>query len=495
VATIVDVHCHNFNGDDLPVRGFIHRVQFDDAALAADLADAADYLVQKAAPGYKREKKKLDRLLGEQVFETTFETTTPVKVVDIDEELDSEVDEALTELEAANPALLRRIGMSLATDGDIPEEEAGLEGITDWYSAARRGIRWVKLFAKYRLDITRALIKNFDDRVDLFVPMTVDLGMGLQDTAETSMREQVELQEKISRLSMRGLIPGGGRAQVHPFIGFDPRRDLRTRMSEDIESALDIVRMAVERYGFIGVKLYPPMGWRPLGNRRTIDMTAAEGSQVDEILREFYDWCQQQQVPITAHSNTSNEAHQSYRDMSSPDNWKLVLEEFPNLRLNLGHFGGARIAEPLDGWPWKIAQLANHYDHLYADVGNHRVDKQELLEAYLNRLEEMFAAPATAKMQERLMYGSDWYMLAILPDHHKFLTSYGNAYRSKFTEEATDAFLGGTALTFLGFDDETNLNTQRLRARYERFAPERTPGWLAGSPTSDPSNFDLPGGR
>ena len=35
MATIVDVHCHNFNGDDLPVRGFIPRVQFDDAGLAA----------------------------------------------------------------------------------------------------------------------------------------------------------------------------------------------------------------------------------------------------------------------------------------------------------------------------------------------------------------------------------------------------------------------------------------------------------------------------
>jgi predicted TIM-barrel fold metal-dependent hydrolase len=265
-------------------------------------------------------------------------------------------------------------------------------------------------------------------------------------------------------------------------------------MAGDIESALDVVKLAVERYGFVGVKLYPPMGWRPLGNRRTVDMTNAEAGQVDEILRELYSWCEQQQVPITAHCNASNEAHWAYRDLSSPDNWELVLEEFPDLHLNLGHFGGARIDEPADGWPWKIAHLVNRFDHLCADVGNHRIDKVELREVYLDRLKGMFTASATSKMQERLMYGSDWYMLAILPDHREFLNNYEASYRKRFDDEATDAFLGGIALRYLGFSDAANLNTQRLRARYERYAPDRLPSWLAGSSTQEPADFDLPGG-
>ena len=36
--TIVDVHCHTFNADDLPVRGFVKRVAGNRNALARVLA-------------------------------------------------------------------------------------------------------------------------------------------------------------------------------------------------------------------------------------------------------------------------------------------------------------------------------------------------------------------------------------------------------------------------------------------------------------------------
>lgn len=65
------------------------------------------------------------------------------------------------------------------------------------------------------------------------------------------------------------------------------------------------------------------------------------------------------------------------------------------------------------------------------------------------------------------MYGSDWYMLAALPEHEEFLDNYESLYRARFDDAATDDFLGGNALRFPGFDDAANKNAQRLRARYE----------------------------
>jgi hypothetical protein len=70
-------------------------------------------------------------------------------------------------------------------------------------------------------------------------------------------------------------------------------------------------------------------------------------------------------------------------------------------------------------------------------------------------------------------------MLALHPDFEGFLDTYEGLLRERFGPEVTSDFLGGTAQRFLGFDDPTNHNTRRLRERYERFAPNRLPDWLA----------------
>jgi predicted TIM-barrel fold metal-dependent hydrolase len=289
------------------------------------------------------------------------------------------------------------------------------------------------------------------------------------------------LQELISRASMKGLLPGAGKARIHPFIGFDPRAEVKARWAGDIETPFDVVRTAVERYGFVGVKVYPPMGWRPIGNRAEGDITPPMATALDRVLDEFYAWAEERQVPVTAHCSDSNYAHDAYEAgaFASPEGWLPVLEAHPKLHLNLGHFGGAREDEKPSGWPWRIGRATAGHSHLFADVGNHDVHDDELTEAYLAMLERMFEEPATAPMRERIMYGSDWYMLALLPDAAEFLATYRAKFLKRFGASATEAFLGGTALRFLGFDDPTNQNAQRLRSRYERYAPERIPAWLA----------------
>lgn len=76
-----------------------------------------------------------------------------------------------------------------------------------------------------------------------------------------------------------------------------------------------------------------------------------------------------------------------------------------------------------------------------------------------------------------------------LPRLHLGLGHFGGAkaverreeslYRARFDGAATDEFLGGNALRFLGFDDAANNNAQRLRARYEEHARHHLPDWLA----------------
>jgi hypothetical protein len=62
--TVVDVHCHTFNGDDLPVRGFVQRVLLENIGALSLVSWVLDNVGQLGTPGYEEERAQLDRLLG-----------------------------------------------------------------------------------------------------------------------------------------------------------------------------------------------------------------------------------------------------------------------------------------------------------------------------------------------------------------------------------------------------------------------------------------------
>ena len=220
------------------------------------------------------------------------------------------------------------------------------------------------------------------------------------------------------------------------------------------------------------------MGWRPSGNGARRGLSEADAAELDRIVDDLATWCEAEQVPITAHCADSNYADPLFEGFGRPADWLPVLHRHPHLHVNLGHFGGASVNERDDGWPWTIARACEQVPGLFADVGNHRIYDRRLCEAYLDMLERMFATPPTAAMTGRIMYGSDWFMVAIHPECERFLGRYRELF-GRFGDERTDRFLGENALSFLGFDDRSNKNAQRLLARYQRFAPERIPEWLA----------------
>jgi predicted TIM-barrel fold metal-dependent hydrolase len=489
-SPVVDVHCHVFNADDLPVRGFVQRLHLHTPVLGPMLAVLIDQVIQGGAPGYAADMARIRTLLAPADADGAIrrdvlgpESLAVAPSLETADSLDADVDAALADLTARDPVFVRRLAAALAAEtapaGAPAAEAITAEGWTDRLTDVRRAVRWAKLFGLSRLDLAAELVRTFGDQVDLFCPLLVDLGSGLGDQPKTTLWQQVSLLEGVSRLTMQGRLPKGGRARLHPFVGFDPRRQVKAVVAGADETPLDVVQPAVLDHGFIGVKVYPPMGWRPLGNTATIDMPDSEARLLDQELRTFYAWCEQAQVPVTAHSNRSNHAHDSFKDFAGPTGWTKVLKEFPDLRLNLGHFGGARAKEPASGWPWKLAGLATSHGQVFADVGNHRIDDDAVANGYLTTLAQMFGQEPTKQMRERLMYGSDWFMLAILPKHEAFLDNYRNLYRNRFGNSTTEQFLGKNALTFLGFDDPDNANTKRLRKRYETHAPDRMPAWLA----------------
>ena len=462
MPAIVDIHCHNFNADDLPVKGFVRRVIGTKTALAKIVDGVIDSKVQGYAPGFKQELKEIAARLDP--------AAAGLEAAIFEPDLDQEADDIFNELAEQNVELVREAGVEVSLEEGPGAGQEGLESVLDWGSAVKRWIKWALLFAKARIRLTEILAQTYGE-VDLFTPMLVDLEPGLGDRPETSIRDQLEMQSEISKVSMLGRLRGAEDTRVHPFVGFDPRRP----------EGVDLVVEAVNDFGFVGVKMYPPMGFRPLGNAHTplpIGMDTAQAAAADAALRELYGFCQREDVPITAHGNPTNFADEEFEGFSSPHNWRMVLSEFPELHLNLGHFGGKGKGEHPD-WPHQIAALATAFPYLFADIGNHQLDG---LDDYMTMLEQLFSTKATEDMMGRVMFGTDWFMVASHRDFKSFLTGFetyfGKHFPAKDFPKALESFMGGAALHFLGFDDAENKNAKRLAARYDALGA-LPPDWLA----------------
>lgn len=480
--TIVDIHCHTFNADDVPLHGFIQRVGLHDSVLDNVWGDLlgrlAQILLQGGAPGYDEERALLDSRLAPDEYMPSRRLAFEA-VAEKDET--AEVNRALREVEVRDPTLLPALEYEFRTAEGKPLPDARELLGSKHFFAARRAVAFVLLLGKLRVELTQRLIKTFGDQVDLFCPLTVAFG-GTLEGVSTDLRQQVELQEKISRLSMQGTLPGGGKARIHPFIGFDPVRAAEDRAAQTQDDHLEIVKRAVRNAGFVGVKVYPPMGWVPIGNKNEprLQQKWQLGflELLDDVLLDLYRWCVKEQVPITAHCNRSNYVDDDYADFASPERWISVLRQkrFRNLRLNLGHFGGMADKDDVpSAWGAALADAVSEFPNLYVDVSNHRIDSK-VMGPYTDWLGEILS-PSGSPMRKRIMYGSDWYMKALHPKYRDFLDSYRATF-SAFPSAVQAGFLGGNALSFLGFDDASNKNARRLHKRYLRYAPDRVPVWL-----------------
>ena len=169
-------------------------------------------------------------------------------------------------------------------------------------------------------------------------------------------------------------------AMVHSFVAFDPWRQIVDEELGTHPSAFDLVEHAIMEAGFVGVKLYPPMGFRPAGNagshltypKRTKEI-ADFPRKLDAALEKLFAWCESNGVPVMAHATNSNGANILYRQRADPGNWIPVLRRHPQLRLNLAHFGGFDEAlgggAPGSTWEWAIGGMERKFSSpLFSDL-------------------------------------------------------------------------------------------------------------------------------
>ena len=288
----------------------------------------------------------------------------------------------------------------------------------------------------------------------LLVPAMVDFGRWLRDDpAPTStLAEQVAVWGEISRRR-------DGPA-VHGHVGFCPLRHvLHERTGATGESPLGLVERALDQQGFLGVKLYPPMGFSATrnGERTAVDppvshevlelvfgevptgqiqeKTRELGRALDAALDRLYRLCEapDRRAVIIAHGGNSVGAGARTGELADPYYWKGVFDRPNGPAVMLGHFGGfsdtsADPAKPPAPSPLPQGWRAPAFEHsweawlgryiqanpckpVFADIsmftdvlpGGPRARS----EAGFKRL-----AAEVPEIVDHLVFGTDWTMLA-----------------------------------------------------------------------------------
>jgi predicted TIM-barrel fold metal-dependent hydrolase len=323
------------------------------------------------------------------------------------------------------------------------------------------------------------------------------------------------IQEAIARLSIAGRV-GRPDARFHPFVAFDPRRDLDAGRPAPAppaagtavpaagaapaagtvpkvaappptaaSPALEMVRYAVESAGFLGVKLYPPVGFAPLENLH-LRSHLPFAARLDDALSALYAYCQAAEIPITTHASAANEYGLGLHTLVAPERWRPVLERYPTLRLNFGHFGHDYGVEDRDApketataWIYQAAALIQRYPNVYADLSNSPLVYDPVYASRLLALLDDVIA-RYPKVKRRLMYGSDWWLSRLDPEADTAVEKFRATFARLFDAGGVGDVMGGNALRFLGFlDDAGQPRSGLAAARLRRFyGGAALPPWL-----------------
>ncbi len=251
--------------------------------------------------------------------------------------------------------------------------------------------------------------------------------------------------------------------RVFPLYGINPHRsDPAGRLEK-----------AVEELGYVGVKIYPSMGWDPR----------------HEGMDEVYDYCRRHDLPIQMHCNRGGFYDQEESiAFADPDSWRPVLDDFPGLKLCFAHFGGggglAKEEFPVDErgphWGAKIKDLMEEHAGVYTDLAAHSapMKNKDHAEVYFRNLKKLLA---TNPFRDRILFGTDfWVMRARLTESRHWRFFEENLTPLQFRQIAVDnprRFLGlpdaeggGASFGFRRYADRVVREEQELKGP--------VPGWL-----------------
>jgi hypothetical protein len=493
----IDAHTHVFNGSDLQIRGFFTRILATNNSSFQGFGEILQELGRDFAPTANEEMVELQRIAG-VIRLCDFRATSQM----MGSYRQAGYNRAVKGLKAAaRRARLR--GLTHNISAEVERQIDALPESLARYKTLRRhnaalspesitvagGIDFIIRNFQFRYvnvyDYLLEYSQGKKRRIDLLVAHLVDFDwpIGNGTSTPTSLRDQVIVMEQISRLA-------GGR--VLCFVTFDPMKEVAYALGVSPSSSLQLVKDAVLNHGFIGVKLYPPMGFAPFGNtalganfwnQAWIPASLHRGdmgARLDQALAELYSWCQSNGVLIMAHTSPTNGPSKSFEGLTEAKYWRKVRKAFSGIRIDFSHFGDTDLVSDKGQRAQRLCKLMTagesssgqffYADAAYfADLLSQPVDLKNQLVSLMRDT----AKNGDAALAQRLMYGTDWEMIVVEgPESEQYLQRFEVIYGELDHDSSlgaygklSDRFFGENASIFLGLR-EGQPNRTRLDAYY-----------------------------
>lgn len=174
--------------------------------------------------------------------------------------------------------------------------------------------------------------------------------------------------------------------RVFPFVAVNTKRP----------DHFSIMENALNGRGFVGVKLYPSLGY---------EINSGEMFKV-------YSYCEEREIPLLMHCSEGgfNLTKETYKN-SDPMLWDSILSKHPNLKICFGHFGGAEniSSSMIKEWTLTILDLMTKYSRVYADIAFHSEPMKggEGEKLYFSNLSSLLS---DERYRGRILFGSDYFM-------------------------------------------------------------------------------------
>lgn len=439
-ASVVDVHAHFFNARDVPIRGYLAGpVAHSKGGVVGELLKALSPIAEwigNTAPRASDEFNELLTLAGgfsftvmsederfrllDQRRETYLKELSgrlyeQLKVVPEFVRLYNEtqgVARSRFRIQGVDAPSLNENSLLNAMQRDLQSQAPDVElyGAEEPPPYADGVLAFVGYMLSYRWMNLLAYQRTFSTSdtafgVDQVLGALVDFDHWLTPPPRTAHEDQIKLHQLLSQLS-------GG--YMRPLVAYNPWSDVM-----DNGKTLARVLDAIDRRGFVGVKIYPPNGFRPFGNAHPPGIPTTPGmpsaTDLDRVLLRLWEECSKRNVPVMAHTGNSMGSDDAHNQAAGPIGWQALITargSAPPAKVNLGHFGGD---SSHDDWNAALASMmaTPQGAGLYGDLGYW--DEMRCRKGLASCSARQKLAKAVREypiVAERLMYGSDWLMLS-----------------------------------------------------------------------------------
>ena len=510
---VIDVHTHTFNLSYLPLRGIV-RAKAQSQSLpenvqkileSAEGAEAVAKLFLIATANSSFEDRHSDRLDHEKSNRRLGTVSRLGQRRDLTKTLPrlgfSNLEIALlleisTGLSARTPERQVRVPTvkslcdQLAVHNVLPISHGHHTSADERRESSTDHLQFINTLRMRETEIAKELRRAYP-QVSVFVHHMMDLERAYDDRGRLPLRREPYFDFSTQSKRAAELDRTQNGRLVH-FTAYDPFR----RGDEALASVKEGIRN-----GALGVKFYPPSGYRPIDNftpkregneamKNQWDRRYAgwDGKQLDRQICRFLDYCMSNSIPIFTHSQIGEfESVKGYGlKMSSPQFWKNVLSipDYSNLILCFGHAGGAEwwtdaswspsTAEDSssESFGRQVYELCVTYPRVYCEFSIFEGILDAQMRSNLReRLLELFSDQSHPyDFSKKVMYGTDWHMLSAVSDYPRFLEAATELFEGPL-ESYASSYFSANALNYLGVANSTDYGWSRLsevsRRRFE----------------------------